>query len=195
MIANNKAVNTKHEYEKNKKLNIPKSYDINMEYSKNNDVKNGCWVLITRLIPVENYLKPVLYGIYWGIPNEDEFGRQTCKIRTAEDIVLLNHEYVIISEEKLEKYRKLGYELNNVINPSMQSKPLNLELIENGKSLVEEEREVIWALQLDGLSEEQACEEYFLSKHTDASNYTICFLPGENVKFDLYSTFADVKDL
>lgn len=41
---------------------------------------------------------------------------------------------------------------------------MNTELIEKGRALCEEERETIWGEQLDGLTETQACEEYFLIK-------------------------------
>lgn len=159
------------------------------EYKKSADVGNGNWVLVIENVNVQKNSKPVLFGIYWGIPYEDPFGRQTCKIRTTEDVVLLNHEYTVISE-KLQEYKNLGYELNSVANPEIQSKPLDMELIEKGRHLVEEEREIIWVFQLDGLSEKQACEEYFFSKYTDDSNYTICFLPNEKAKKELYNAFV-----
>lgn len=68
-----------------------------------------------------------------------------------------------------------------------------MELIEQGRALCEEEREIIWALQLDGLSEEQSSEEYFFSRHTDDSNYTICFLPNSEVRQQVYAVFGDKR--
>jgi hypothetical protein len=68
---------------------------------------------------------------------------------------------------------------------------MNMKLIDDGRNLCEEEREVIWALQLDGLDEEQACEEYFLSRHTDRNNYTICYLPTPQMSAELYLVFGD----
>jgi len=168
-------------------------YDSNMEHNIETDVISGSWVLIIKTIPVKEIARPVLYGIYWGIPNEDRFGRQTCKIRTTEDVTLLNHEFSVINDLKLEEYKENGWELDNVINTTTEHKTLNLELIEQGKSLCEEEREIIWALQLDGLTEEQSCEEYFFSRHTDDSNYRICFLPNEEIKQQVYSMFGATR--
>lgn len=177
-------------YEKHKNDYDGFWYDSNKEHRKETDVNNGSWVLITRTIPVIDNAKPVLYGIYWGVPNEDKAGRQTCRIRTTEDIVLLNHEYTVISEERLNEYKEIGWELDSVQNTTAEHKSLDIKMIEKGRSLCEEEREVIWALQMDGLNEEQACEEYFFSRHTDESNYTICFLPNEEVKRQIYSVFG-----
>lgn len=154
-------------------------YDTNMEYREETDVKNGAWVLITRQVPVAETCKPHLFGIYWGIPKQDSFDRQVCVIHTTEDVTLLNHEFTVIDEERLQIYKEEGWELHETAAKAKQG--LNMELIEAGRALSEEEREVIMALQLDGLSETQACEEYFLSRHTDYSNSTICFLPRKDV--------------
>jgi len=51
--------------------------------------------------------------------------------------------------------------------------------------LSEEERECIWAFQLDGLTEMQACEEYFLSRHVDYNNANICYLPNRKLQKQL----------
>ena len=163
-------------------------YDQNMEHANAQDVGSGAWVLITRTIPVAEHARPQLYGIYWGIPHEDRYDRQCCKINTTEDVVLLNHEYTVISEEKLDEYRNNGWRLRE--NRREINHALNLEIIEQGRSLCEEEREVIWALQLDGLDEEQACEEYFMLKHTDYNNYTICYLPDEDCLNELLNCFG-----
>lgn len=154
-------------------------YDCNMEYQKECDVESGAWVMVTRQIPVEEKCKPQLFGIYWGIPKQDRFDRQVCVIHTTEDVTLLNHEFSVVGEERLKVYREEGWELHETGAEVKQE--LNMELIERGRALSEEERETIWALQLDGLNETQACEEYFLSKHTDYNNYSICYLPKQEV--------------
>jgi len=164
-------------------------YDVNMEYNEQCDVKNGAWVLITRQVPVEEHAKPHLFGIYWGVPKQDKFDRQVCVIHTTEDVTLLNHEFTVIDEEKLKIYREEGWELHETHGSTEQ--PLDMALIEQGRSLCEEERETIWALQLDGLSEMQACEEYFLSKHTDYNNYSICYIPNKDVFEYCVSVFGE----
>lgn len=166
-------------YEKTKNI----SYDANMEYEERADVGSGSWVFIIATVPVSESCRPQLYGIYWGVPKQDSFDRQVCVVHTTEDVTLLNHEYTVLSEEKVEQYRNNGWVLHEI--NSRIDRPLNLELIERGRSLCEEEREIIWALQLDGLSEEQSCEEYFFSKHTDYNNSTICFLPTPKVYWEL----------
>lgn len=154
-------------------------YDPNMEYQKESDVKAGAWVIITRQVPVTEQAKPHLFGIYWGVPKQDKFDRQVCMIHTTEDVTLLNHEFTVIDEEGLQIYREEGWELHETNAQVKQA--MNTELIEQGRALSEEEREIIWALQLDGLNEMQACEEYFLSRHTEYNNYSICYLPNKEV--------------
>ena len=154
-------------------------YDVNMEYQQEADVQSGAWVLITRQIPVAEECKPHLFGIYWGIPKQDSYDRQVCVIHTTEDVTLLNHEFSVVDDERLKIYREEGWELHET-GAKVQS-GMNMELIEKGRALSEEEREVIWALQLDGLSEEQACEEYFLTKHTEYNNFSICYIPRKEV--------------
>lgn len=164
-------------------------YDESEVYKKECDVKSGSWVLITRQVPVSEHAKPHLFGIYWGLPKEDRYKRQVCLIHTTEDVTLLNNEYTVIDDERLEMYRQEGWELHetsaNIPNG------LNKELIEKGKALCEEEREIIMALQLDGLTEMQACEEYFLSRHTDYNNFNICFIPNKQVFEYCVSVFGE----
>lgn len=163
-------------------------YDSQMEYQERADVGNGSWVLITRTIPIAEYAKPKVFGIYWGIPNEDTFGRQTCIIHTKEDVTLLNHEFVTIDEEKLKEYRQQGWEMHEI---GCVERKINTEMLEAGRSLCEEEREIIWALQVDGLTEDQACEEYFLTKHTDYNNATICYIPHEDVYKQIHEYYGE----
>ena len=174
-------------YEKAKEHGI--DYDVNMEHYEESDVKNGSWVLITRQVPVAEKCKPHLFGIYWGVPKQDKFDRQVCVIHTSEDVTLLNHEFSVISEERLKMYREEGWELHET--KADFSIALNTELIEQGKALCEEEREIIMALRLDGLTESQACEEYFLTKHTDYNNYSICYIPSPKVYNYCVSVFGE----
>lgn len=163
-------------------------YDQNMEFLQQCDVGSGAWVLVTRTIPVADYCKPQLFGIYWGVPAQDRFDRQICVIHTQSDVTLLNHEFSVIPEERLQLYRKEGWELHET-GASMDH-GMNMELIEKGRELSEDEREMIWALQLDGLNETQACEEYFLEKHTDYNNFSISYLPRKEVFEECIAIFG-----
>ncbi len=164
--------------------------DYNRMWDENLDVGNGSWVLIIRSIPVDPKAAPKLYGIYWGMPKEDRFGRQCCVVHTTEDVTLLNHEYSVISEEKLELYKQeLQYQLHETTNTDIQ--PMDMKLIEQGRALCEEERDIIRALQLDGLSETQACEEYFLSRHTDRDNAHIWYYPSDEALAYIENIFGE----
>lgn len=125
------------------------TYDPNMEYFEECEVNSGAWVLITRQIPVDERCKPHLFGIYWGIPKQDRFDRQVCVVHTTEDVTLLNHEFTVIDDERLKVYREEGWELHE--NMAAADAGMNTELIEKGRALCEEERETIWAMQLDDL--------------------------------------------
>ncbi|WP_455618845.1 hypothetical protein [Eisenbergiella sp.] len=165
-----------------------RTYDENMEYSEACDVESGKWVLVTRTVPVSEQCRPCLFGIYWGIPKQDRFDRQVCVIHTTEDVTLLNHEFSTVTEERLQIYREEGWELHETNASATQE--MNMELIEQGRALSEEERETIWALQLDGLNETQACEEYFLSKHTDYNNFSICYIPRKEILEECVAIFG-----
>lgn len=164
-------------------------YDANMEYDEKNDVKSGAWVLITRQIPVAEHCKPHLFGIYWGVPKQDNYDRQVCMVHTTEDVTLLNHEFTVIDDESLKIYREEGWELHET--NAKRDAGINMKLIEKGRALCEEEREVIWAMQLDGLTETQACEEYFLSKHRDYNNFSICYIPNRQVFAECVAVFGE----
>lgn len=172
-------------YEKQKKCG---NYDQNMEYSQQCDVGSGAWVMVTRTVPVAEYCRPQLFGIYWGVPSQDQFDRQVCVIHTRSDVTLLNHEFTVISEERLQLYREEGWDLHET--RALIDRGMNIELIEQGRALSEDEREMIWALQLDGLNETQACEEYFLEKHTDYNNFSICYLPRKEVFEECVAIFG-----
>lgn len=155
------------------------------------DIGAGSWVLIKTRIPVAENVRPVTYGIYWAIPvTNDPYKRQMVKVYTPQEVCLLNYEYTPLTEERVQVYRELGYFMRET--PAVyQNTPLELQSLEQGRSLCEEEREVIWALMLDGLSEVQACEEYFATHHTDASNISICFLPTEELLNEIVQVFGE----
>lgn len=178
------------EHEKSRK-HYEKSgiYDPNMEHFEECEVNSGAWVLITRQIPVDERCEPHLFGIYWGVPKQDRFDRQICVIHTTEDVTLLNHEFTVIDDERLKVYREEGWELHE--NMASTDTGMNTELIEKGRALCEEEREILWALQLDGLTETQACEEYFLTKHTDYNNFSICYIPNKKVFAECVAVFGE----
>lgn len=163
-------------------------YDPNMEYSEQCYVGSGAWIMVTRTVPVEEFCRPQLYGIYWGVPAEDRFDRQICVIHTQSDVTLLNHEFFVVSDERLQLYREEGWELHET--GASAERGMNMELIERGRELSEDEREMIWALQLDGLNEIQACEEYFLGKHTDYNNFSISYLPRKAVFEECVAIFG-----
>lgn len=178
------------EHEKNRKRYEKQRgyYDPNMEYSEQCDVGSGAWVMVTRTVPVAEFCRPQLYGIYWGVPAQDRFDRQICVIHTQSDVTLLNHEFSVVSEERLQLYREEGWEIHET-GVSTEG-GMNMELIERGRELSEDEREMIWALQLDGLNETQACEEYFLGRHTDYNNFSISYLPQKAVFEECVAIFG-----
>ena len=102
---------------------------------------------------------------------------------------LLNHEFTVIDDERLKVYREEGWELHE--NMAAADAGMNTELIEKGRALCEEEREIIWAMQLDGLTETQACEEYFLTKHTEYNNFSICYIPNKEVFAECVAVFGE----
>lgn len=101
---------------------------------------------------------------------------------------MLSYEYSVISEERLKEYKEKGYYLRDY--SIEKEEPLNMKLIEQGRSLSEEEREIIWALQLDGLTEQQACEEYFYSHHTNFEHKGCCYLPTEELLKKIVAVFG-----
>ena len=164
-------------------------YDRSQDYVKRCDVGGGAWVLVKCKIPVEERIRPQTYGIYWAIPHKDKYNRQMCKIYTPEEVCLLNYEYTVISEDRLQEYRDMGYFLKDYGIKGVE--PLNLELILAGRSLVEEEREIIWAFMLDGLSEQQACEEYYFLHHTNFEHRGCCYLPAPELLEQIVAYFGE----
>lgn len=157
-------------------------------YSDKN-VESGSWVLVKCRIPVDEKVRPQIYGIYWAIPKEDLYGRQKVAIYTPTEVCLLNHEYTVISKEKLQLYIEDGYYLHDC--GTTNKKPLDRNLIEQGRSLCQEEREIIDALMLDGLTEQQACEEYFYTHHVDGDNIGLCYLPTDELLKQIVAVFGE----
>lgn len=170
------------------KIHLGKENPI--DYRKDRDIGEGSWVLVKTKIQVSESVRPMTYGIYWAIPAHDSFGRQKVKVYTPEECCMLNYEYIVLDDEKLEEYKRFGYYLHETAVKA-EKDPMTLKLLEKGRSLCEEEREIIYALQIDGLDETAACEEYFLTKHTDDSNIGICWLPTEEILAELVWAFGE----
>lgn len=174
----------------------------------------GNWVMVIKSLPVAKDAAPQLYGIYWAVPytregkaaikdkygsycgvemkhlvGVDESGRQCAMIYTPQEVKIFPDEYSILTPERLEEYKQAGWYLQEINAKATQ--PLNLELINDGRALVEEEREIIWALMLEGLTEQQACEEYFLTHHTDYQNTEICYLPTPKILAEAIAVFGE----
>lgn len=148
------------------------------DYEPSRDVGEGSWVMVKCTVPVEESVRPKVYGIYWAVPERDPGNRQKVKIWTPDEVCLLNYEYIVVSDEMLEIFKDGGYSLVELGDTPRSI--ASLELLEQGRNLCEEEREIIWAYQLDGLTEQQACEEYFFSRHTDESNKGLAYMPNKN---------------
>jgi len=172
--------------------------------SDNKIVGTGSWVVISADIPVEEKYKPMKWAMYWAVPctesknmdGFDQYGRYKVEIyvpvfnqqsrKEFERVCLFPHEYIVANDELFEQLKD-GY---NATELQFAGKPVNLELISQGRALFEEEREVIWALQLDGLSEEQACQEYFLATHVDGENTRIMYVPKTETLNELVCIFG-----
>lgn len=174
----------------------------------------GNWVMIIKSLPVSDAVAPQLYGIYWAVPfvregkagikdklgrwsgteiktlvGVDEYGRQCAKIYTPHEVKIFPDEYSILTPERLEEYKQAGWYMQEINAKAQQ--PLNMDIINDGRALVEEEREIIWALMLEGLTEQQACEEYFLTHHTDYQNTNICYLPTKEILAEAMAVFGE----
>ena len=173
-------------------------------------ITSGNWVMIIKSLPVSDAIAPQIYGIYWAVPfvregkaavevgsgteiktliGVDEYGRQCAKIYTPHEVKIFPDEYSILTPERLEEYKQAGWYLQEVNTKAEQL--LNLDIINDGRALVEEEREIIWALMLEGLTEQQACEEYFLTHHTDYQNTEICYLPTQEILAEAMAVFGE----
>jgi hypothetical protein len=173
-------------------------YDSRRCYNEQRDVKSGAWVCVNRLVPVAEYARPEIYAIYWAVPvssqNEkrgigwDKYNRQAAKIMTTEEVVIFTDEYFVVSDKDFEMFKQEGWYM--VENNRSIKVPLNIEIINDGRDLCEEEREIIWALQLDGLTEQQACEQYFFTKHIDANNSNVMWMPPKDKQQELLDMFG-----
>lgn len=163
----------------------------NSVFKRDKDVGSGAWVLVKCKIPVDETIRPQTYGIYWAIPKDDSYGRQKVAVYTPVEVCLLNHEYTVITDERLKLYIEDGYYLYDCRTQIEERSPLTLELIERGRSLCEEEREIIMALMLDGLTEKQACEEYFYTHHTNEEKIGLCYLPTNDLLEEIILAFGE----
>lgn len=157
-------------------------------------VHGGSWIMVTNTPPVGHEFRPVNWGIYWGTPcsesinNDgfDKFGSYKVEIlvrhkniNKIESVGLFPHEYMVINEELFNGLMDTnGYNLHRIADSPIES-GLNLDLIEKGRSLTEDERSIIWSLQVDGLIESKACEEYFMGRHTEEENNHIWYMPTD----------------
>ena len=160
----------------------------NTSHYEESDVGSGAWVLITRTIPVSKEIAPQVYGIYWATPAQDSFGRQKVQVYTSEMVCLLNYEYAVLSNERLQEYKEAGWTLQEASAPPNTG--LNIKLIEKGRALCSEERDIIDALMLDGLTEQQACEEYYYTHHTNNEHMGTCFLPSPQMREEIENIFG-----
>lgn len=156
-------------------------------YDPADDVGDGAWVMVTRIVPVALNIRPQRFGIYWALPGEDKWGRPKIRIHVPDEVCLLGPEYRTVDQAQLDFYRANGWSLH-VARPA--ASPADMALVLQGRALCEDEREVIWALQLDGLTEAEACEEYFLGRHQDASHLGECWLPSPEVAKELEAFFG-----
>lgn len=177
-------------------------FDRHRIWSDIRDVGNGAWVLIKANVPVDVGSRPLKWGVYWGIPvsdarqqHKDKFGRQAILVNVApgNPTTLLNTEYIVLDETMFEGLKAEGYYL--VERETGVQTHMDLAMLEAGRNLTEEEREVIYALQVDGLTEYQACEEYFLTKHVDANNSNLTYMPTPELTQELEYLYGGMEDL
>lgn len=161
---------------------------------KEKEVGSGAWIMVIDVPPVSDEFKPVLGGIYWAIPcrdslNFDGYGadnqyrietlvRSKTNERVVEYLGLFPTEYVVVPEEILDEYMEEGAYSIMLNNVSVHEE-VDLELIQQGRDLTEDERSIIWALMLDGVSENTACSIYFKGRHTEKDNLNTWYKPCE----------------
>lgn len=130
---------------------------------KSHFIGRGAWVLVRCKVQVDPDVAPKVYNIYWASPHGtdgyDRFGRYCVEILTqsekdghSELVRVFPDEYDIFSEEKVRQYVNMGYKLNHNI------KPITAEGIKS-MDLSEDDKEIVGAFQLDGLTKEEALAE------------------------------------
>lgn len=158
------------------------------------EVGSGAWIMVIDVPPVSKEFAPLLGGIYWAIPcrdslNFDGYGkdgqyRVETLVRSREDerkveyLGLFPTEYVVVPESILNEYVEEGAYAMMLNNVSVEEE-VDLELIQQGRDLTEDERGIIWALMLDGVSEHTACTIYFKGRHTEKDNLNTWYKPCE----------------
>lgn len=165
-------------------------------------VINGSWIMVTRTLPIQEHVRPKTYSIYWATPCKesksndgfDKFGRYKVDIHVVntingnlERVCLFPEEYSVVTQERLSTYIQEGW---TVQHTDYKDENLNLELLEQSRTLTEEEREVIMAYQVDGLTESQACEQYFKGRFLDYSGKTIYYEMPEEYREEIEGVFG-----
>jgi len=178
----------------------------------------GSYIMVKTLLPVPESKRPKIWHIYWAKPNSDSrnndgydrFGRYGIEIQmpytyraridriyvadedttALERVVLFPAEYIIITEAKLKEYISFGYAPMDTFFAAKEE-TLSLKLLEKSKSLCEEERHIIMALQLDGLTENQACQEYFLYSHDQGAPDTLMYVPSAELLTEIVNAFGE----
>ncbi len=169
-------------------------------------VGSGSWVMVNQIVPVSEDVRPMKWAMYWATPCHDSKGdgfdsggryKVDVLVRNSETggmqtVGMFPYEYMKVSDELFEELMNTnGYTMQKVSETPVQG-GMNLELVEKGRSLTEDERSIIWSLQVDGLSESKACEEYFMGRHTDNENSHIWYMPCEECADWMERTFGRI---
>jgi hypothetical protein len=162
-------------------------------------VGSGAWIMVIREVPVSNDFRPSMWGIYWAntceeSKNQDGFdagGRYKVTILVKhqeqnrfENVSLFPHEYVVVPEDQLKEDTENGYFTMQPIQYNV-TEEINMDLIMRGRELTEDERSIIWSFQLEGLSETQACQQYFFSRHSERENKQVWYKPSQELVDEL----------
>lgn len=145
------------------------------------------WIFITRTVPVLEDVRPMIYGIYQAQPLEHEFHENAVTVFTTDKVTVLEHEYSVITEERVAEYVSMGWTMNRIEIPNQ---PIDMRLLEKGRYLCEEERDIIRALMLDGLTEYQACEEYYKHSHTEIEKMSCFYAPPKEMVKQMEQVFG-----
>lgn len=172
-------------------------------------VESGAWVLVNSTVPVSDDVKPMKWAMYWATPCHDSKGdgfdsggryKVDVMVRNRatgalQSVGMFPHEYIKVTDTLFEELMGTnGYTLQKSSDNPIEG-GMKLELIEKGRSLTEDERSIIWSLQVDGLHEAKACEEYFMGRHTDNENSHIWYMPCDECAQWLENTFGRIGRL
>lgn len=157
------------------------------------DVGSGSYIWLTKA-PNIHPETPDPYGIYWATPvdidGRDCYGRFAVHIvHKNQTINIFQDEYIRCDDVILKMVREDGEFY--VAEDSIPSEaPPCMEDIERCRALCEEEREIIWALQVDGLTESAACSEYLYGKHIDNGHHGWHWKPTQEYLDVLQANFG-----